>query len=151
MDATKPTDVELISALPAYIRETRAAVNSISCTGNVGVTDLTVPVGATSLSIGAELGTYGYEVVVIRAVGVVNISMIVGGTQGQVKTFIFQDGNISMIDGPALNGALYLNQLPVFLPFAAQAGDVLTLVNIGGNGSTIQGYWKEISRQIAVK
>ena len=151
MDATKPTDVELVSALPTYIREARAAINAISGTGNVGVTDLTIPAGTTSLTVGTDLGSYGFEIVVVDAIAAVNISTILGGTQGQVKVFVFQDNNIGIVDGLALSGAIYLNQLPALLTLAAQTNDVLALVNIGGDGSTVQGYWKEISRQIALK
>jgi hypothetical protein len=151
MDATKPTDTELISSLPSYIREVRAAVNALSGGGDVGVTKLTVPAGATSLTIGTDLGRYGYEIVVIDAVAAINLATILGGTQGQVKVFIFQDNDISIIDGLMLNGAFYLNQLPALSSFNTQTNDVLAVVNIGGNGSTNHGYWKEIFRQIAVK
>lgn len=151
MDATKPTDVELVSALPTYIREVRAAVNALSGGGDVGVTDLTIPAGATSLTVGTDLGNYGFEIVVVDAAAGVNISTILGGVQGQVKVFVFQDNNIGIVDGLALDGAIYLNQLPALSTFATQANDVLALVNIGGDGATVQGYWKEISRQIALK
>jgi|GEM_PF-1238672 len=153
LDATKPTDIELVSALPLYIRETRTSVNSLlaGSSGEVGVTELTVPGGTTSLTVGTDLGNFGLDIVVIDADAAVNISSILGGTQGQMKQFIFQDNNISIVDGLALNGGIYLNQLPALSTFLAQANDVLTLVNIGGNGSTIQGYWKEVSRQIALK
>ena len=151
MDVTKPTDVELISALPAYIRETRTAINALSGGGDVGVTNLNAPAGTTSLTVGTDVGRFGYEIVIISAAAAINLSSILGGIEGQTKTFIFQDNNISVVDGLALGGAIYLNQLPALSSLVAQAGDVLTLVNIGGNGSTIQGYWKEISRQIALK
>jgi hypothetical protein len=151
MDATKPTDVELVSALPAYIREARAAINALSSGSGVGVTELTSPAGTTSLTVGTDVGRYGFEIVVIDAAAAINISSIVGGAQGQVKVFVFQDNNISVVDGLALNGAIYLNQLPALSSFAAQANDVLALVNIGGDGSAVQGYWKELWRQVALK
>jgi hypothetical protein len=151
LDATKPTDVELMSALPIYIREARAAINALSGGGDVGVTDLTIAAGAIALTVGTDLGLFGLETVIVDALAGVNISTIVGGSQGQVKIFIFQDNNIGIVDGLALNGGIYLNQLPALTTFAAQTNDVLALVNVGGNGSTIQGYWKEIFRQIALK
>ena len=151
LDATKPTDVELMSALPIYIREARAAINALSGGGDVGVTDLTIAAGAIALTVGTDLGLFGLETVIVDALAGVNISTIVGGSQGQVKIFIFQDNNIGIVDGLALNGGIYLNQLPALTTFAAQTNDVLALVNIGGDGSTVQGYWKEISRQIALK
>ena len=133
LDATKPTDVEPVSALPIYIREARAAINALSGGGDVGVTDLTIPAGTTSLTVGTDIGTFGFETVVVDAIAAVNILSILGGVQGQVKVFIFQDNIINIVDGLALNGGIYLNQLPALSTFAAQANDVLALVNIGGN------------------
>ena len=143
--------MEQVSALPAYIREARAAINSLSGTGNVGVTNLTIPAGTVALTVGTDLGNYGYEIVVVDAAAAVNIANILGGIEGQVKVFVFIDNNIGMVDGLAVNGALYLNQLPALSTFNAQTNDVLALVNIGGDGATVQGYWKELHRQIAVK
>ena len=151
MDATKPTDAELISTHPIYIREVRAAVNALSSVGGIGVTVLPIPAGTVALAVGTDLGAYGYEIVLVSAIGAVNIATITDGVQGQVKVFVFQDNDVSFVDGLALNGRIYLNQLPALSSFNGQINDVLTLVNIGGNGSTLQGYWKEISRQIALK
>jgi hypothetical protein len=151
MDATKPTDVELVSALALYIRETRAAVNALSSGSGVGVTELTIAAGAVALTVGTDLGLFGFEIVVVDAAAGVNISTIIGGTQGQTKVFIFQDNNVSIVDGLAVNGGIYLNQLPALSSFVAQTNDILALTNIGGDGSTVQGYWKEIFRQVALK
>jgi len=151
MDATKPTDTEQVSALPIYIREVRAAVNSISGSGNVGVTNLAIPPGATSLTVGTDIGRDGYEAVIVSAAVAVNISNIYGGTNGQIKVFVFTDNNVGIVDGLALGGALYLNQFPALSTFNAQTNDVLVLMNIGGDGATNHGYWKEIQRQLAVK
>jgi len=151
MDATKPTDVELVSALAAYIREARAGINALSSGSGVGVTALTISAGTVSLSIGTDLGLFGFEIVIVDADAGVSISSIIGGTQGQTKVFIFQDNNISIVDGLAAAGAIYLNQLPALSSFVAQANDILALTNVGGDGSTVQGYWKEIFRQIALK
>ena len=151
LDTNKPTDQEFVSALPAYIRETRVAVNAVSGAGNVGVTELTVAAGATSLSIGTDLGAYGFETVVIDGAAAISLQRILGGTQGQVKVIIFQDNNVSLVDGAAANGNFYLNQLPALSTFAAQQNDVIALVNIGGDGASIQGYWKELYRTLAIK
>ena len=151
MDATKPTDVELVSALAAYIREARAAINALSSGSGVGVTELTIAAGAVALSVGTDLGIFGFEIVIVDAAAGVNIANIVGGTQGQTKVFIFQDNNISIVDGAQANGAIYLNQLPALSSFVAQTNDILALTNVGGDGSTVQGYWKEVFRLIALK
>ncbi len=151
MDATKPTDVENVSALPAYIRETRAAINALSSGSGVGITDLTIAAGAVALTVGTDLGLFGFEIVIVDADAAVNIANILGGTQGQTKVFVFQDNNVGIVDGLAVGGAIYLNQLPALSTFSAQANDVLALVNVGGDGSTVQGYWKELFRQVALK
>lgn len=151
LDATKPTDVEILSVLPTYIREARAAINALSGGGDVGVTDLTIPPGTVALTVGTDVGLFGLEIVIVDADAAVNIANILGGTQGQTKIFIFQDSNISIVDGLATAGAIYLNQLPVLSSFAAQVNDILALTNIDGDGATVQGYWKEIFRQVAIK
>ena len=152
MDITKPTDVELLSALPAYMRETRAAVNALSAGSGVGVTALTIAAGAIALTVGTDVGTFGYEVLITGAGGAANIAKILGGVQGQTKKFIFQDNNVGIVDGVALDGKIYLNQLPALSTFAAKTNDILELVNIGGDGGvTTHGYWKETARQIALK
>ena len=151
MDATKPTDQDLVSDLPAYIREARAAINAFSSGSGVGVTKLTIAAGSVALTVGTDLGRYGYEIVIVDAAGIVSIANILDGIQGQVKIFVFQDSNISIVDGHPLSGAFYLNQLPALSSFNAQTNDVLSLVNIGGDGVTVQGYWKELFRQNAMK
>ena len=151
MDATKPTDQELVNALPAYIREARAAINALSTGEGVGVTELEVAAGAVALTVGTEVGRYGFEIVVISGAGAANIATINGGVQGQTKVFIFQDNNIGIVDGLAVDGHIYLNQLPALSTFAAQSNDILALTNIGGDGAAVEGYWKEIFRQVALK
>lgn len=150
LDATKPTDVEIMSALPLYMRESRAAINALSSVVDVGVTKLTIPPGTVALTVGTDIGLYGLEIIIVDADAAVNISKILNGTQGQTKIFIFQDDNISIVDGLTLAGGIYLNQLPEFTSLAAHINDILALTNIGGSG-TDHGYWKEVFRQIAVK
>lgn len=151
MDATKPTDQELLSAHAAYIREARAAVNALSAGSGVGTTALNIALGTVTLVVGTDLGRFGFELVVLTADVAVNIATITGGVEGQVKVFVAQDNNVSFVDGLAVNGKLYLNHLPVLSSFAMQSGDILAITNIGGDGSITQGYWKELFRTIALK
>ena len=151
LDSTKPTNQVAVQDIPAYIREDRAEINSIVGAGNVGSTNLTVAAGATGLVIGTDLGTFGFEVVLIDAAGVITLATIRGGTEGQVKVFIFQDNNISILDGVENSGKFYLNHLPALSNFAAQENDVLAVVNVGGDGASVYGYWKELYRSLAVK
>lgn len=151
LDVTKPNDANLISELAYYLRETRTAVNAISGSGNVGVTDLTIDVGTTSLTVGTELGEYGFEVVKVTGDGASTLTTIIGGTEGMVKVFIFSDANVKMTDGVASGGKFYLNQLPALSDFEPTAGTILALVNIDGDGGTTYGYWKELYRTEIVK
>jgi len=152
LDINKPTDQADVSELPSYIREDRVAINAVSGAGNVGVTNLEVAAGSTSLSVGTELGTYGYETVVISGAAVVTLATILGGTEGQVKVLVFQDTNVHVTDGNVKSGgAFYLNHLPAGADFDPQQDDVLALVNVGGDGGSTPGYWKELYRVLSVK
>ena len=147
----KPTDQELVAELPSYIREDRVAINAVSGAGNVGTTDLTVAAGTTSLVVGTDLGVYGLEIVKITGGAAVTLLTITGGTEGQAKIFIFQDALITLTDGAKADGKFYLNQLPALSNFSPQQDDVLVLANIGGDGASVHGYWKELYRTISVK
>lgn len=151
LDVNKPTDQELVEALAAHIRENRVAINAVSGSGNVGFTDLAVSAGSTSLSVGTDLGTYSLEVVKISSTTLVTLVTILGGTEGQIKIFIFQDANIDLIDGVKANGAFYLNHLPVLSNYSPQQDAVLALVNVDGDGASVYGYWKELFRTTPVK
>ena len=149
--ANEPTDQRLVNELPSYIREDRVAINALSGSGNVGNTDLNVALAATSLSVGSELGTYGLETIKCTGLGIATLLSILGGSEGQVKIFIFQDTNVRLTDSMTkLNGTFYLNQLPAGGDFNPQADDVIAFVNIGGDGS-VSGYWKELYRTLSLK
>lgn len=153
LDPNKPTDQELVSMWPWWVRQLVASINAIETEGHVDIvfTELTVSAGATAMVVGTDLSDATKEYIKINSLGVALIGQIRGGTEGQIKTFIFQGNNLSFLDGPKLTGQLYLNQLPVLSTFNAQQDDVITLINIGGDGSDEYGYWKEISRQLSVK
>lgn len=151
LDPNKPTDKIPVSELPSYIRENRAAINAVTTGAGFGVTNLNVATGATSLSIGTDLLAVGHEVVIVTGLGVAVLATILGGTEGQIKTFIFQDANVDLTDGVKSDGKFYLNQLPALSDFQPQQDDVITLVNIGGDGASVYGYWKELDRNISIK
>ena len=154
LNVNEPTDQRLVSELPSYIRENRVDINAFEDTGGeIADTDLTITIGTTALAIGVglDLGLAKLETVKITCPGVSVISQIRGGTAGQIKIFIFQVNSISFTDGLKTNGALYLNQLPSLSNYAAQQDDVIALLNIGGNGASTYGYWKELWRQLSVK
>ena len=152
LDATKPTDQVLNAELPKYIRETREAINSIeTLAGDVSVTKTTIAGGTSSLDIDNDLSDNAIEIILISSTGNSEIQQITGGTQGQLKIFIMQDADISFKDGNESGGEIYLNQTPAGSTFSCQKNDVLALVNIDGDGSSNNGYWKEVFRLEAVK
>ncbi len=151
LDSNQPTDQAFVSSLPAWIRESRAAINSVVAAGGFGVTNLSVAGGTISLSVGTDLQAVGSEVVIITGVGASTLATILGGTDGQIKTFVFQDNNITLTDGLKADGKFYLDWLPALTNDAFLIDDVLTLVNIGGDGAAVYGYWKEINRLISIK
>jgi len=150
IDATKPEDTVLNSELPAYIRAGRTEMNSISVTGTGAVGAVTLDIlGATILTIGVELSLEGFETIVLTNTGISVLATILNGLQGQIKVFVCRDTNTGFQDNNGrLNGTLDLNQAPVngiYTPVAD--GDVLMLVNIGGDGGlTTHGYWRELDR-----
>lgn len=151
LDVNKPEDEVFVSELASYIREDRVAINTLSGSGNVGTTELVVAAGQTTLVVGTDVGLYGVEFVKITAAAVVNLTKITGGSEGQIKIFSFQDNNISIVDGVASVGNFYLNQLPALSSFDASLNDIIAFVNIGGDGASVYGYWKELYRTLAVK
>lgn len=151
LDVNAPNDQALVSELPSYIREDRVAINAVSGSGNVGVTNLEVAAGSTSITVGSDLGSYGLEIVIISAAGAVTLDSILGGTDGQVKIFIFQDALIDLTDGPKADGQFYLNHLPALSDYSPAQDAVLALCNVGGDGATDHGYWKELFRTTPVK
>jgi len=152
LDPSKPSDQALVSELAGYIREDRTAINALSGGSSIGFTNLTVAAGTTSLSVGTELGAYGVEVVKVTGSGLSDIATILGGTEGQIKIFIFQDSNVDLVDGNLKSdGKFYLNHLPAGSDFEPALDDVIALVNIGGDGASTYGYWKELFRTLSVK
>jgi len=151
LNVNEPTDQRMVSELPGYIRANRVGINAVSGSGNVGTTELSVAAGATSLSVGTDLGSYGYEIVKCSGVGVADLLTILGGSEGMVKVFIFQDTNVDIWDNISkADGTFYLNQLPVSGEFAPDVDDVIAFVNLGGNGAAVYGYWQELYRTIHV-
>jgi len=149
--ANEPTDQRTVSELPGFIRENRVAINAVSGSGNVGFTTLAVGAGAVSLTVGSEIGSYGLEIINCTGVGVATLATILGGSAGMVKVFILGDANVRFTDGPKLTGQFYLDQLPALSDFLPQIDDVLAIVNIGGDGAAVYGYWKELWRLTSVK
>jgi hypothetical protein len=151
LDVSEPIDQRLVSQIPKYIRQNRAAINALVSGAGFGTTALGVAGGTTSLTVGVDLLAVGHEVVIVTGVGVATLETIVGGTNGQIKTFIFQDSNVDLKDGVKANGKFYLNHLPALSDFTPDSDDVLELINVDGDGAAVHGYWKESYRTYSVK
>lgn len=154
LDANEPTDQRPVRELPYYIRQNRVDINANTGAGaSISESDVNVAAGATSLVISTNLSIVKIETVRITGIGAAPIAAITGGTDGQIKIFIFGDTNVTFTDGPKLPdlGSLYLNQLPLLSTFSPVIDDVLVLANVGGDGAATQGYWKELWRQLSVK
>jgi hypothetical protein len=151
LDTNQPTDQEVNSKWPYWMRVFAAEINSITATSGFVVTNLDIPLATTSLTVGVELSSAGHEIVICTGLGAAELATILGGTEGQIKTFIFQDANISILDGVKNSGKFYLDFLPALTADAFAIDDVLQIVNIGGDGAATYGYWKEINRIISIK
>ena len=151
LDATEPTDQRMVSELPYYIRQNRSSLNSFFNLSDVGCSAISIAAGVTNLTIGTEFDSSGIEVLIVTGTGIATLSEILDGTEGQILILIFQDSNIRLQDSNSkANGTFYLNQLPANQILYPQQDDVLALCNIGGDG-TVDGYWKEVWRQLSVK
>ena len=152
LSTTEPTDQRLVSELPSYIRALAVAINAVTTAAGFALTELAPGAGTTSLSVGTDLSAVGHEIVIVDGTaGASEFATIIGGTAGQIKTFIFQDGNVHIRDGAKAAGKIYMDMLPALGLFEAEIDDVLELVNIGGDGAAAYGYWKELDRLISVK
>ncbi len=114
--------------------------------------EVVVPPTATSLTIGTELSSLMIETVRISAAGAEILTNFLNGTEGQIKILIFNGSNVSLTDGTRDSGKFYLNQLPALTNFNGSTGDILTLINISGDGgTTTHGWWEELFRVNKVK
>jgi len=152
LNINEPTDQRMVSELPGFIRQTRIAINAVSGSGNVGASEIDIPLGTTSLTVGTDLGLFGFESVMITGLGLATLETILGGTHGQVKVFVFQNALVRLADDLSkAGGTFYLNHLPAGDDFEPDQDDVLAVMNIGGNGGATPGYWIELYRTISVK
>lgn len=151
LDPNKPEDQVNVDGLASHIRENREAINALSAGGGVAQTDLTITAGQTSLTVGTDLEAVGLETIIVTGSGVATIATIIGGTDGQVKIFIFQDANVDFTDGAKSAGKMYLNHLPALSNFSPQQDDIIALRNVGGDGASDYGYWIELFRTLSVK
>ena len=156
VDATKPLGTDLVSTLDDYIRENRLEINSLwsAVGGGFAFPDYTaiaLTAGQTSLDIDTQLSGAGMEILGMTTVAAgESLSTITGGTAGQIKVMIALDDDVTLVqDTGGTGGTLFMNA-PSGVNLNIQTRDVITFVNIGGDGSTVNGYWLELYRKLAV-
>ena len=108
-------------------------------------------VGDTSLDVGDDLANVGTETVGLTADGAVNLTYITDGRAGMIKYILALDNNITLVQNEAstTNGTFFMNA-PAGVDLAMNTGDIVAFVNVGGNGSTVDGYWRELFRTLHV-
>lgn len=148
VDATRPQDISLVSELAYWIRNTRAAHNVLETLVAAGsslvYTDLNVAAGVTALECGVDLSNAMLEVISITGTGVAEIEEITLGQAGQVKIFRIGDGNITFAYDLL---RLALNQAPADPAYGGTTGDILALMNLGGDPTVPDnGVWWELFR-----
>lgn len=147
LDTTKPEDTVLVSALAAYIRANRLAINtnetSIAAGSALVYTILNVAGGATAMDIDDDLSAAMLEMVLLTGTGAADIAEITGGTAGQVKIFILGDANVRFERDLT---KIALNQSEAETYYGGTTHDVIAFVNIGGNPGVDNGIWWELFR-----
>ena len=156
IDANQPVDQALNALWPAYIRENRDEINALWAAvggGGIVVPDyaaVNMAAGQTSLAVDVDLSVGGVEIVGLTADVAVNLPVITGGTAGQLKYIIALDNDVTLIqDTGTAGGTIYMNA-PVGVNLNINLRDVLALVNISGDGDTVDGYWLEMYRKLQV-
>ena len=155
VDATLPLATDLVTAIDDYMRESRASINYLCQAVGAGILTpeynaVNMEAGDTTLALGVELGEVGLEIVGLTADAAVNLTTITVGTAGQVKLFIALDTNITIIQGYDTTGGVFYLNSPESVDLEMQLHDVLAVVNIGGDGDTVDGYWLELYRKLHV-
>lgn len=155
LNSLEPINTRLVSELPFFIRETREAFNNLNLISSLVTRNVVVQENQILLDIGEEdyeLSLLKLENVFITSDGGTStIERIRKATHGQIKIFIFGDSNISFRSGIKEDGKMFLNQLPETSDFNCLEGDVLALINEGGDGELEYGYWKELWRSLNIR
>ena len=147
LDANKPADSDLICELGLYLRETRAAINTLTSaiSGVAGLmtseTVLVVAPGQTELVVGTDVADVVIETLRVSAAGSETIENILGARSGQIKIIVFEDDDVSIthdLSKIVLNGGS---------TFGNKQGDTIALRNEGGiPANNVNGKWIEVFR-----
>jgi len=118
---------------------------------NADYTAVNMAAGQTSLVTGTDINNVRIEVIGLTADAAVNLTTMTLGEAGVVKHIIALDNNITVVQntGSTTGGTFYLNS-PAGVNLAMNIRDVLTVANIGGDGTIVHGYWLELNRKLQV-
>jgi hypothetical protein len=155
VDETKPLGTDLVSDLDGYIRENRVDINDLwEAVGTGGAfpnyTAINMAAGQTSLVVDTDIDGTGIEVIGLTADAAVNLTTMTGATAGAIKMIIALDGDVTIIQNTGGTGGTFFMNAPVDVDINITLRDVITFVNIGGDGSGVNGYWLELYRKMAV-
>ena len=129
---------------------TITATGGIPGDDNVDYTETAVN-GNTSWVVGGAVGDIDLEYVRVNPTANSTIQSMTAGTDGQVKRIIADPlaGNTLTLEhsGTKATGTFYLNGDGEDYAFAE--GDWVEVINIGGDGGSNPGYWRELCRYLA--
>jgi len=118
---------------------------------NATYTPINMTAGQTSLITGTDINNVRIETLGLTADAAVNLTTMLLGEAGVVKHIIALDNDITVIQntGSTTGGTFHLNS-PAGVDLSMQIRDVLSVVNIGGDGTLAHGYWLELNRKLQV-
>jgi hypothetical protein len=119
--------------------------------GEITQTTINMGVGDTSLVTGVDLSNVINEIVVLTADAAVNLTTMLLALSGAIKTIVAADDDVTIIqDKASTTGGTFSLNSPAGVDLELQTGDVISFVNIGGDGLLAQGYWHEMYRTLRV-
>jgi len=119
--------------------------------GQISFNPTNMAAAQTALVTGVDLNNVINEIVYLTADVAVNLTTMTSGLAGAIKTIIAGDSDVTIIQDKAsiVGGTFSLNS-PIGVDLSMLAGDVLTVVNISGDGAAVDGYWRELYRTLRV-
>lgn len=155
VDETKPLGTDLVSDLDGYIRENRVDINDLWEAVGIGgafpnYSAINMASGQATLVVDTDIDGTGIEVIGLTADAAVNLTTMTGATAGALKIIIALDDDITIIQNIGGTGGTFFMNAPDDVDINLEARDVIAFVNIGGDGTTVNGYWLELYRKLAV-
>ena len=119
--------------------------------GQISFSSTNMAAAQTALVTGVDLSNVINEIVYLTADVAVDLTTMTGGLAGAIKTIIAADSDVTVIqDKAATAGGTFSLNSPAGDDLAMSVGDVLTVVNISGDGAGVDGYWWELYRTLRV-